>query len=146
MIDLKKFVKTVELVQAGGVYSMGLIVKSPTKKISWSAILDRPKTTVKIDENKMTADEMIKKMAAAAKSGKWLILELTGGLPAKVYAQLKLLASSNRLQFLKNNEVVDLKLSDKTRVIAIVDNDKIKEIQKQYPDFGHLFGPIIELK
>jgi hypothetical protein len=146
MIDLKKFIKAVELVNANGLNSMGLIVKSPTKKIGWSAISDRPKTVVKIDESKMTADEMIKKMAAAVKSGKWLILELTDNLPAKVYTQLKLIASSNRMQFLKNNEVVDLKLSDDARIVAIASFEALKNIQRNYPDFKRLFGPIIEIK
>jgi hypothetical protein len=146
MIDLKKFIKAVELVNADGVYSMGLIVKASTKKISWNEILDRPKTMIKIDENKSTVDDMIKKIAKAVADGKWLILELTGGLPVKIYAQLKLIALSNRLQFLKNNEVVDLKLSGDARVVAIASFEALKNIQKDYPDFKCLFGPIIEIK
>lgn len=144
MIDIKKFIKAVELVKVENLWSMGLVVNKSGKRIFWNKLIKKPKVKVEIISDK-TETEILKEIFKGIKSKKWIILEIKDNLSSKVYSQLKLLSISNRIQFKEKENIVDLQQTEKTRIIVTGLKEVINLVQKQHPDFKNLFGPVITI-
>jgi hypothetical protein len=139
----EKFIKAVGLVAPQGVCSMGLVINKSGRAVNWSAVLDRP-AVLAIDGLANSADEFIVAMGKAIESGRWIIVEIKDDLPGVLFSKLKLLATSNRMQYVENGIIKDVKLS-RGRIIVTGLTEVINRVKKEYPDFINLFGAVIEI-
>jgi len=138
-----KFIKAVELVAPQGRASMGLVVNKSGLTVPWAEFLTEP-MIVEVDSLANSPNEFIKKLGQAVAGGRRVIMEIKDRLPGELYAQLRSLSMSNRMQVANGGEVQDVKLTD-ARTIVIGLSEVIDRVKKEYPDFVGLFGPVIEV-
>ena len=139
----EKFIKAVELVAPQGASSMGLVVNKSGQVVTWSALLARP-AVLDIDGLASSADEFIVAMGKMVESGRWIIVEIKDALPGALFSQLKILATSNRMQYMQDGGIKDIKLLS-GRIIVTGLTEVINRVKKEYPDFMNLFGAVIEI-
>lgn len=139
MITLEKFFNALKKIKIDGRWSLGLIIGS-VGNFDFSAPGEKVEK-IKIN-SALTTEKIVKKMTKALKEKKWMILEIKDDLASEMFSQLKLLSEQNRMQS-PDGEVV--RLADETRVIVLIDRETLKAIEKKYPDFKYLFGPIISI-
>jgi len=143
MQKLEKFIKSLELVKTEGKYDLGLVINKSGRDLVWEKIIPNSvKAEVFYEENEA---ETLKAVQNVFKSGRWLILELKDGLSAELYAQLRSLSSRNRFQYIEGNEIKDIKMPDKTRIVVEGLEEVLDKINEVYPEFKNIFGPIIEI-
>lgn len=139
MITPEKFFNALKKVRVNGRWSLGLIIGSG-QALDFNALGEKIEK-IKIN-SALTIEKIIKKSAKAIKEKKWLILEIKSDLPPELFKQLKLLSEQNRLQS-PNGE--SIRLTDETRIVVLIDRETLKTVEKKYPDFKYLFGPIINV-
>jgi hypothetical protein len=133
---MEKFIKALDKVKAGGRWSLGLVI-AESKAMDFGVFPPAEKILV---DGVPVPDEVIKKISLAFSAGKWVILEIEKNLPVEVYNQLKSLSADNRLVFSDNTEE---SMPDASRVVVMATNDTVRAVEKFYPDFKFLFGPVI---
>jgi len=138
-----KFIKAVELVAPQGQANMGLAVNKSGAAVQWTEFLTNPRI-VEVDGLSDSPVELIEKLGKAISEGRRIVLEIKDRLPGELYAQLRSLSMSNRMQMANGEEVKDVKLKD-AGIIVIGLSEVIDRVKKEYPDFVGLFGPIIEV-
>lgn len=143
MLTLEKFIQALESVKVNNIYSLGLAVNKSSRVVNWPKLIAKP--TVLVVDEKITTEEVLRGISQAFKNKKWLVLDWQADLPAEVYAQLKLLSTVNRLQLLEGGEVTDVKQPSESRVIVVMSKARLEMILTEYPEFKHLFGPVIDI-
>jgi len=138
-----KFITAVELVAPQGRVAIGLVVNKSGVAVDWGDFIPRAEI-IEVDALSDSAGELIKKLSRAVEDGKWIILEIKDGLPSELFAGLRTLATSNRIQKVGADGIGDVKLS-KARIIVIGLPEVLDRIKKTYSDFIGLFGPVVEL-
>ena len=138
-----KFIKAVELVAPQGQANMGLAVNKSGAAVQWTEFLTNPRI-VEVDGLSDSPVELIEKLGKAISEGRRIVLEIKDRLPGELYAQLRSLSMSNRMQMANGEEVKDVKLKD-AGIIVIGLSEVIDRVKKEYPDFVGLFGPVIEV-
>jgi hypothetical protein len=138
MITLEKFFESLEKIKVNGISSLGLVIAGPE-----AIVFDAPdREYIECAVTETSADSVEKNIETAFADGKWLVFLLSPRLPGGAYSRLKALSVGNRFES-SDGEI--LRQPETTRIVAIASAEAIKEIEKSYPDFKFLFGPIIEL-
>jgi hypothetical protein len=138
-----KFIKAVELVAPQGRVAMGLVVNKSGAAVKWTEFLTNP-VIVAVEGLSDSPVELIEKLGRAVSDKRRIVLEIKDRLPGELFAQLRSLAISNRMQMANGEEVKDVKLSE-ARIIVSGLSEVIDRVKKEYPDFIGLFGPVIEV-
>lgn len=140
MISMEKFFQTVEKIKTDNGWAMGLIIVD-CEAIDFGGFGKKMKK-ISISEES-APDKIAEEIISAFKENSWIVLELKNFLPAEMYNHLKILAKQNRLQ-LPGEEII--RQPDSARIIVVVKEENLKLIEKNYPDFKYLFGPVIMIK
>lgn len=136
---MEKFIKALKLVKVEGRWSLGLIV-GDSNKIDSNAF---PKQVEQIIINEIeTPLLVVDRVSEAFTNNKWVILVVGQNLSSEVYALIKSLSVSNRFVSINGAEN---NMPDTVRLVVVVETDNLKLIERLYPDFRFLFGPVIEL-
>jgi len=138
MITLQKFVVALEKIKVGGRWSLGLMV-AEKKDLDEGCFPLLEKISIMEDSPEAKIIEKIKKAFLAKK---WVILELKKNLSVGVYNQLKMLSMQNGINDVSGELV---KQPDESRVVVIARGETIRMVEKKYPDFKYLFGPVVSL-
>jgi len=138
-----KFIKAVELVAPQGRAAMGLVVNKSGMTVKWPEFLTDP-MIVEVDGLSESPVELIVKLGQAVADGRRIVLEIKDRLPGELFAQLRTLAISNRMQMANGEKITDVKLAG-ARIVVVGLSEVIDRVKKEYPDFIGLFGPVIEV-
>jgi len=138
-----KFIKAVELVAPQGRAAMGLVVNKSGMTVKWPEFLTDP-MIVEVDGLSESPVELIVKLGQAVADGRRIVLEIKDRLPGELFAQLRSLATSNRMQMANGEKITDVKLAG-ARIVVVGLSEVIDRVKKEYPDFIGLFGPVIEV-
>ena len=138
-----KFIKAVELVAPQGRAAMGLVVNKSGMTVKWPEFLTDP-MIVEVDGLSESPVELIVKLGQAVADGRRIVLEIKDRLPGELFAQLRMLTISNRMQMANGEKITDVKLAG-ARIVVVGLSEVIDRVKKEYPDFIGLFGPVIEV-
>ena len=138
-----KFVKAVELVAPQGRAAMGLVVNKSGESVKWTDFLTDP-VIIAVDGLSDSPAELIVKLGQAVADGRRIVLEIKDRLPGELFAQLRMLTISNRMQMANGEKITDVKLAG-ARIVVVGLSEVIDRVKKEYPDFIGLFGPVIEV-
>jgi hypothetical protein len=143
MVTTEKFIQALETVKVNGIFSLGLVVNKSSQVVDWSKLIT--KLVILSLGEKTSVEEILPGISQAFENKKWLVLDCQTDLPAEIYAQLKLLSTVNRLQLLEGEKVIDTKQPPESRVIVVLSKARLEMILTEYPEFKHLFGPVIDI-
>jgi len=138
-----KFIKAVELVAPQGRAAMGLVVNKSGESVKWTDFLTDP-VIIAVDGLSDSPAELIVKLGQAVADGRRIVLEIKDRLPGELFAQLRMLTISNRMQMANGEKITDVKLAG-ARIVVVGLSEVIDRVKKEYPDFIGLFGPVIEV-
>lgn len=136
MITMEKFIKSLEKIKVEGRWSLGLVI-GDLKDVENGVF---PSSEKILADGALTPADVIRKIAKIFTLGRWVILEIKKNLPAEICNQLKSLSARNCLVLPDGAERL---MPDTVRVVVVAKNETVKAVEKFYPDFKFLFGPII---
>ena len=140
------FFNAVQKISSNGNFEMGLLVKKPRQQTEFLlplAFSAAPPCLISVS-NSSVPEEILAKLSEALEKKQWIFLELADGiLPARVYNQVRLLASTNRLDYLPSgaHDFAAMRQQPESRLIVLVSEGNLKKITHQ--KFLDLFGPIL---
>lgn len=153
LAQLKKLPEVLKKIKPQGILEMGLIIKQPNQPMEeiLGFFSKEDLETFKLNKE-VFSDDFLKKLIEVFEQRKWLIVEMEDdSLGNRIYGQLRLLSTLNRLQIFNlagNDQAeINLKQPEESRIIFVTTEEILAKLaEKGFNRFLNLFGPVIWLK
>ena len=131
-----------------GIFDMGLIIsKSVPKKSELDQFFPKGIQHEVISVGKESfPDDVIAEILDAFQDKKWVVISLEDGvLPGRLYNQLRLLATLNRIQImnLTGKNEANVRQPKESRVVLVSSKENLEKIEN--PTFMNLFGMVADI-